>query len=89
MIVPFVVFVATYFFVLAKSMQQLNVCYDRWRWVPVLSYAMGYLEYLGMGIGVADVVTNGYWRILILGFMAGTGGWLGSWSGMWLHKRLK
>lgn len=89
MTVHLIVLVATYLFVLAKSMQQLNVCYDRWRWVPVFSYLMGYLELAGMGVGVADIVANGYWRIATLGFMAGTGGWLGSWSGMWLHKRLK
>lgn len=83
-----IIFCTTYLFVFAKAMQQLNVARDKWALVPVFSYMMAYMEYLGLGIGIADVIANGYSRILFIGFAAGTGGWLGSWTGMWLHKRL-
>ena len=85
--IPLLVLLTTYLFVLGKSFQQLNVTNYRWLMLPPFSYLMAYMEYAGLGVGIADVINNGYGRILVLGFAAGTGGWLGSWSGMWLYRR--
>ena len=83
-----VVFAASYVSVLAKSMQQLNVVNYRWAMVPMFSYLMAFMEYSALGIGIGDIIANGYGRIVVLGLSAGTGGWLGSWSGMWAHRRI-
>lgn len=85
--IPLIVLGTSFAYVFAKAFQQLNVTNYRWAQVPIMSYLMGYMEYAGLGIGIADVIANGYERILVLGFAAGTGGWLGSWLGMWLYRR--
>ena len=83
------VFVSSYVYVLAKSMQQLNVVQYKWMMIPIFSYIMALCEYGGFGLGLLDVAQNGLSRILILVPLAGTAGTLGSWSGMYLHRRIR
>lgn len=81
-------FLITYVRVAARAFQQRNVVFDNWLWVIPTSYVMGYLELAGLAIGVVDIVNNGYWRIVVLGFASGSGGWLGCYTAIYLHKRL-
>lgn len=86
---PAILFVTQYFYVFAKSSQQLNVVFFKWLRIIPNSYLMSGIYFYEMYIGYGDMDEHGAWRIFILLAFHGTGAWMGSWSGMWLHKRLK
>lgn len=86
---PAILFATQYVFVFAKSSQQLNVCNFKWLRIPLMSYIMAYLSLFELAVAGFDMLENGIWRISILGFFYGTGGWLGSWTGMWVYLRMK
>lgn len=88
MTAPLLLFFITFFYVFAKAFQQRNVVFDKFWSIPVLSYVMAYCELAGLGVGVLDIATNGWDRLIILGFAHGTGGTLGCWLAMWLHKKV-
>lgn len=86
---PLILFFTQYVYVFAKSSQQLNVVHSKWLRIIPMSYIMSGIYFYELFVGYNDMAEHGVWRIFILLAFHGTGGWLGSWSGMWLHKRLK
>lgn len=75
--------------VAARAFQQKNVMHDQFLAVVPISYVMAYMELGFVGISAINAVENGLWTILPSGFAYGTGGWMGTWSAIWLHKRLQ
>ena len=88
MLITIIIFACSYVQIMAKAFQQLNVVKYKWLSIPVVSYAMAYCEYIWISLGVIDVVNHGLNQIIINGFALGTGGFLGAWTGMYLHSRL-
>ena len=84
----FLIFCITFFYVFAKAFQQRNVVFNKFWSIPIVSYIMAYCELAGFGIGVLDIANNGWDRLIILGFAHGTGGTLGCWSAIWLHRKV-
>lgn len=71
---------ASFLGVFLKSCQQLNVTGYRWRWVPLFSYGMAFCDVYVLG----TVLTYGVDLYTVM--YLGTGGALGCWAGMWLHR---
>lgn len=70
----------TLVYIFAKAFQQINVQGDHYWWVPPVSYMMGLCEVTVM---LWIVRENTIWAFVPMG----TGGWMGSWLAMYLHKR--
>ena len=83
------IFALGYAKVAARAFQQKNVMHDQFLAVVPISYIMAVMEIGFIGISAVTVIEDGYSSIIPAAFAYGTGGWLGTWSAIWLHKRLK
>ncbi len=86
---PLIIFATQYFYVCAKSSQQLNVTNFKWLRMIRTSYVMGGLYLFEFWVAAPDILSGSIWTIIVLWFFYSTGGWLGGWTGMWLYLRLK
>lgn len=68
-----------------KSWQQKNVQYDLYWSIPPGSYIMGYCEVFITGLVVRSL--HDIWELNLLAFCIGTGAWMGSMLGMWIHAK--
>lgn len=87
--IPIIIFFIFYVRVFARAFQQRNVVHNNWALVPIFSYLMSYMEILGLSLGIFDIMQNGLLRIVLIGFVMGTGGWLGTWTAMFIHNRFR
>lgn len=83
------IFVLGFAKVAARAFQQKNVMHDQFAAVVPISYVMAFMEIGFIGISAMSVIENGYLSIIPAAIAYGTGGWMGTWSAIWLHKRLK
>lgn len=77
-------FAFNFFGVMCKSFQQISVIKDKWLLIPPVSYMM-YL-WLVANIYFVSPVVSDLDALSLMVLAGGTGGWLGSWAGMLLHK---
>jgi uncharacterized membrane protein len=76
-------FVASFVFIGLKSVQQLNVVYEKYWWILPTSVCMGILEVFI----VVQAAKRGYdWGLVL---SVGTGGGLGSTAATWLHSYIR
>lgn len=73
--------------VYARAAQQLNVVDYRWVRVPAFSYLMSASDYFQWGAAAYFTVHQNWLAVCAVAFLAGTGGWLGTVTAMYLHKR--
>jgi ABC-type phosphate transport system permease subunit len=78
------VFVAQYFFILFKGLQQINVIKERYAVSMLVSFGLGVCGLLTMGIVAKAVVMGSHWTVYV-GFLAG--GPVGIVSAIWLEKK--
>lgn len=83
------IFLLGYAKVAARAFQQKNVMHDQFLAVVPISYVMAVMEIGFIGISAVTVIEDGYSSIIPAAFAYGTGGWMGTWSAIWLHKRLQ
>lgn len=83
-----VIFLLTFLYVFLRAFQQRNVTAGKLPLIIPVSYLMGFLEISNVSISTIRVIQNGYIEILSIGFFAGTGGWMGAFLAIWLHKKL-
>ena len=77
-----ILLLASYFHIGLRALQQLNVAHHRYAWVPIVSGCLALCEVYV----VATIAKQGVgWAVPILG----VGATLGTWSAMYLHKRLR
>lgn len=74
-------FIASFFYVGAKSTQQLNVVHRKYVWILPTSWIMAALEVFV----VASIARDPSWWLI---FWVGLGSGLGSLVATWLHHRL-
>ena len=79
-----VVFIAQYFFIMFKGLQQINVIKERYVLSILISFGLGVCGLLTMGIVAKAVVVGSHWATYV-GFLAG--GPMGIVSAIWLEKR--
>lgn len=80
----FIVFVAQFFFIFLKGLQQINVIKQRYRLSIFISLGLGVCGLLTMGIIAKAVVVGGHWSVYA-GFLAG--GPAGIASAIWIEKQ--
>lgn len=79
-------FGATFVFVTFKAFQQRNVIFENIWWMPLASYGMAACEVFV----ISSIAQQGDAVALMWCWIAmGTGGTLGGWTGIYLHKRIK
>lgn len=76
--------------VFTRATQQLNVVHFKWARIPLVSYLMAATQY----VIIAFIAIQAYSNTdpLMIGvsiFLLGTGGWMGAFLAMYLHKRLE
>lgn len=89
MTVYIVIFCLGFAKVAARAFQQKNVMHDQFKSIIPTSYIMAVLEIGFVGVSAIQTIEHGYSSIIALAFAYGTGGWIGCWFALWLHKRLK
>ena len=84
----FVVFLITLFYVALKVFQQRNVTLDHHKTIVPVSILMGVCEYTGVGIAGMTAANDGILAATFLGIGAGTGGAIGCYIAIYLHKKV-
>ena len=79
-----VVFIAQYFFIMFKGLQQINVIKERYMLSMLISFGLGVCGLLTMGIVAKAVVVGSHWTVYV-GFLAG--GPMGIVSAIWLEEK--
>ena len=79
-----IVFVAQFFFIFLKGLQQINIIKQRYRLSIFISLGLGVCGLLTMGIIAKAVVVGGHWSVYA-GFLAG--GPAGICSAIWIEKK--
>jgi len=77
-----------FFKVAARAFQQKNVMNDKYVSIIPVSYLMGIFEVAFAGLSVTKIIADGWLQILPIAFAYGTGGWIGCWFAIWLHKKV-
>lgn len=73
---------AAFIHVFLRSFQQQNVIFNNYLLIIPISYGMFYIDtYI-----TEQVATHGADAVW---FACGTGGWLGCWTSMWIHRRVR
>lgn len=75
-------FLAAFVGVGLKAAQQLNVVHEKFALIPFFSYGLAISEVLI----IASVVHD---RSPLIVFCIGTGGWMGCWLSMFIHRRVR
>jgi hypothetical protein len=74
-------FAATFVYVLLRALQQRNVAFDSYRWIPPVAFGMAAVD----AFLIVTVAQSGWsWQIVIANGAAGA---LGCLAAMWIHKR--
>ena len=73
--------------VFCRSFQQLNVTKYKYKWIPPISYVMQ--VQLLFNVGYVARYYAGIEEMILFVLVSGTGAWMGSFCGMWLHRRLR
>lgn len=69
----------------AKAYQQRVVQHAQYARMPAMSYTMAYCEVFVMSLVVKSL--HDAWQLNLLALSIGTGAWMGSMLGTYLHKR--
>lgn len=77
-----------YIMIGAKAWQQLNVVHDNYLLVPVAGLILAAGEVFVYGSIAVTAVSEGWLAAGFLVLAMWFGGFLGTWSSMWIHKRL-
>lgn len=72
--------------VFARALQQLSVVNFHWLRIPLVSYLMSYADYFQWGVAGYYAGHDQFWTAAFAATLAGTGGFLGTYLAMWLHK---
>jgi hypothetical protein len=83
-----VIFLIGFFKVAARAFQQKNVMLDRWFSIIPTSYVMGALEVAMVGVSAIEIIEEGWSQALWIALSYSTGGWIGCWFAIWLHKKV-
>ena len=83
-----IIFTIGFVKVAARAFQQKNVMLDRWMSIIPTSYIMGALEVAMVGVSALEIMREGWVQAIWISIAYSTGGWIGCWFAMWLHKRL-
>lgn len=74
-------FAATFLYVLLRALQQRNVAFDNYWWVPPVAFGMATLD----AFLIVTIVHSG-WSVAVV-VANGAAGALGCLTAMWFHKR--
>ncbi len=83
-----VIFFIGFFKVAARAFQQKNVMMDQWLSIIPTSYIMAVLEVAMIGVSAIEIINDGWWSMIPIAISYGTGGWIGCWFAIWLHKKV-
>ena len=81
-----IVFIAQFFFIMLKGLQQINVINERYLISMLVSFGLGLCGLLTMGIVAKAVIIGSHWSVYA-GFLAG--GPAGIASAIWIERRIK
>lgn len=83
-----IVFLIGFCKIAARAFQQKNVMTDQFLSIIPISYIMGFLEISMIGISAIEIMNEGWMNAIPLVFFYSTGGWMGCWFAIWLHRKI-
>ena len=87
--IPLAIFFMSLMRVSSRVFQQKNVIHDNYALMIPTSYMMSFLDIAQTTMCAILIIDEGFIQLIPLSIAAGTGGWLGCWLALWLHKRVK
>ena len=82
-------FISTFLEVFARAAQQLNVVHYKWERIPIISYLMAATKYVIVSFIAIQAYTEAAPLEAVFAIITmGTGGWIGAYAAMYLHRRM-